>query len=200
MRAIYLSFLGVFISIIQNIIGFIFKPFMVYGYFCNKSKMFNKHTRISSSAKFINKKMLFLGDYVWIGHYCLIDCIGGVNVGEGVNISSHTVIYSHSSHDSIRLLGREFIKIEADKRPGYKIAPVNIGAFSFIGTSSIILPGVTIGTGCIIGAGSLVNKNIPDYSIAVGNPIRIIGDTRERDAEMYPDFINSSSYYNNLNY
>lgn len=52
--------------------------------------------------------------------------------------------------------------------------PVRIGAFSWIGEKVIVLPGVNIGKWCIIGAGSVVTKSIPDYSMAVGNPARII--------------------------
>ena len=54
------------------------------------------------------------------------------------------------------------------------IAPVKIGSDCFIGAGSIILPGVTIGDNVIIGAGSVVTKSIPDNSIAVGNPARVI--------------------------
>ncbi len=52
--------------------------------------------------------------------------------------------------------------------------PVRIGAFSWIGEKVIVLPGVDIGKWCVVGAGSVVTKNIPDYCMAVGNPARII--------------------------
>ncbi len=55
-----------------------------------------------------------------------------------------------------------------------QIAPVSIGDNCWIGDKVIILPGVTIGEGCVIGAGSVVSKSIPEYSIAVGNPARVI--------------------------
>jgi len=196
-RKIYLSSFGYFISIGLNLLGFFHKPFMVYGYFNKKPKVFRKYTRISSSAKLINRSNLNIHNNVWIGHYCLIDSIGGVEIAEGVNISSHAVIYSHSSHDSIRLLGKEYIKVEASKRLGYCLNSVYIGPYTFIGTSSVILPGVKIGKGCIIGGGSVINKDIPDYSIAVGNPARIIGDTRERDKKRFEKYINDPKYYNN---
>lgn len=56
---------------------------------------------------------------------------------------------------------------------------VSIGENSFIGAGTVILPGTKIGKSCIIGAGSVVKGNIPDYSIAVGNPCKIINDTRK---------------------
>jgi len=199
LRKIYLSKLGYVVSIILHVIALGHKPFMVYGFYNKKQKCFKKHTRISSSAKLINKKKLDIGNHVWIGHYSVIDCIGGVTIGEGVNISSHCVIYSHSSHDAIRLLGKKFITIPAEKRDGYVLKPVSIGSFTFIGTSSIILPGARIGTGCIIGAGSLINKEIPDFAIAIGNPAKIVGDTRKRDKENFADLINHDCYYTHYN-
>ena len=43
---------------------------------------------------------------------------------------------------------------------------------------SIVLPGVTIGEGCVVGAGSVVAKDLPDFAIAVGNPAKVIRDRR----------------------
>ncbi len=194
-RKLYFSPLGYLISGFLQVLAKFYKPFMVYGYFNSSTKTFQKYTRISSSAKFIHKKDINLGNHIWIGHYCLVDGTGGASIGEGTQISSHTVIYSHSSQDAIRLLGKDFIKIAAEKRPGYKIKPVKIGAYTFVGTSCVILPGATIGKGCLIGAGSLVKGNIPDYAIASGNPIKITGDTRERDKALFGDQIDIGRYY-----
>jgi acetyltransferase-like isoleucine patch superfamily enzyme len=168
---------------------------MVYGYYNLKTNKYLKRTRIGSTVKLINKKSIDLSDNVWIGHYALIDGIGGVTIGKGVHVSSHTVIYSHSSQDTIRLLGDHYMMEEAEHRSGYKLKPVTIGDYTFIGTSSVILPGSAIGRGCIIGAGSVVNGTIPDYAIATGNPIQIIGDTRERDKKRFGDSIDVTKYY-----
>ena len=72
----------------------------------------------------------------------------------------------------------EYIQADAylDHIP-YK--PVNIGTNSFIGAGAIILPGSSIGEHCIIGAGAVVKGNIPDFSIVIGNPCKVIGDTRK---------------------
>lgn len=58
--------------------------------------------------------------------------------------------------------------------------PVVIGSFVWMGFAVIVLPGVTIGDYSIIGAGSVVTKDIPSYSIAAGNPARVL---RQRDPE-----------------
>lgn len=194
-RRLYFSPLGYFISCLLRFFAGFHKPFMSYGYFNRPDKTFRKYTRISSSAKLIHKRGINLGNHVWIGHYCLVDGTGDVSIGEGAQISSHTVIYSHSSQDAIRLLGKDFIKIPATKRPGYKLKPVKIGTYTFIGTSCVILPGASIGKGCIVGAGSVVKENIPDYAVASGNPVKIIGDTRERDKSRFGDLINPEVYY-----
>lgn len=194
-RKLYFSPLGYLISGFLRVLAGFHKPFMAYGYFNRPQKTFQKYTRISSSAKFIHKKGIDIGNHVWVGHYCLVDGTGKVSIGEGVQISSHTAIYSHSSQDAIRLLGKDFIKIPAVRRPGYKLKPVRIGAYTFVGTSCVILPGVTIGKGCLIGAGSVVKGDIPDYAIASGNPAKIVGDTRERDKSRFPDLMDSEMYY-----
>ena len=52
--------------------------------------------------------------------------------------------------------------------------PIKVGDNVWIGGNVVVLPGVTIGSNCVIGAGSVVVKNIPDNSIAVGNPCKVI--------------------------
>ena len=62
---------------------------------------------------------------------------------------------------------------------------VHIGKNCFIGACCTILPGVTIGDNSVIGAGSLVNKNIPANVVAVGNPCKVIREINENDKKFY---------------
>jgi len=62
----------------------------------------------------------------------------------------------------------------ATRRKNLQAKPVTIGNDCWIGGGVIICPGVTIGNGCVIGAGAVVTKDIPDNSMAVGNPARVI--------------------------
>ncbi len=195
LRKIYLSPLGFFISLFLNFLAFFKKPFMVYGFYNSVEGKFYAKTRVSSSASLGNKKNIDLKDNIWVGHYCLLDGIGGISIGKGVHLASHTCIYTHSSQNSIRLLAEKFIEIPAAERAGYIIEKVSIGEYTFIGTSSVILAGTTIGKGCIVGAGSIVKGNFPDYSVIAGNPSKIVGDTRTIDKELLAKGVSFESYY-----
>ena len=63
--------------------------------------------------------------------------------------------------------------------------PITIGDGAWLGAGSIVLPGITIGKYAVIGAGSVVTKDIPDYTVAVGNPCRPIRKINEHDKEYY---------------
>ena len=63
--------------------------------------------------------------------------------------------------------------------------PVNIGKNCWLGAGVIVLPGVTIGDNTVIGAGSVVTKDIPANVVAVGNPCRVLREINEHDKEYY---------------
>jgi len=67
--------------------------------------------------------------------------------------------------------------------------PINIGADCWFGGNVIVLPGVTIGRGCTIGAGSVVTKDVPDFHVVAGNPARIIRkiEVKAQDPTLVPD-------------
>lgn len=64
-------------------------------------------------------------------------------------------------------------------------APVHIGKNCWLGAGVIILPGITIGDNVIVGAGSVVTKDLPDNVVAVGNPCRVLREIGEHDKEYY---------------
>lgn len=195
LRRLYLSPLGILISYVLNALAVFHKPFMAYGYRNKVDGKFYKKTRIGSNVKLVKKKKIDIKDSVWVGYNCHLDGIGGITIHNGVNIASHTCIYTHSSQNSIRLLGEHFIEIPAEERIGYILEPVSIGEYTFIGTSCVILSGTTIGKGSIIGAGSVVKGIFPDYSIIVGNPAKIVGDTRNTDKELFLSGVDFKHYY-----
>ena len=168
--------------LVLAVLGALGKRCMVYGYRNSEGKYLPK-CRISSKALILDKKKLKIGDNVWINHYARIDTTSGVEIGEGCQIGYGACILSHSSHNAIRLLGTHYMEIPIMDRAGYIFKPVKIGKYTFVGGGSCIMPGVTIGKGCVIGVNSVVTHDIPDYSIAMGNPARVAGSTLDTDRE-----------------
>ena len=107
-----------------------------------------------------------VGADTWIGPFVMLDGSGGsVEIGEWCCISPGVHVYTH--HTIKRSLSRG--RAAAEK------APVHIGDCSYVGSQAVVLPGVRIGDHCVVGAGSLVNGDVPPYSIAAGVPARIRG-------------------------
>lgn len=72
------------------------------------------------------------------------------------------------------------------REKGYQYnAPVHIGTNCWLGAGVIIVPGITIGDHTVIGAGSIVTKDIPSHVLAVGNPCRVLREINEYDKEYY---------------
>lgn len=171
------------------------KPFMVYGYYDLGSRYFRKFTRMSSTVTILNRQALHVGDHVWVWHYSILDATEGITIEEGCQIGAYVGIFTHGSESAIRLLGREYINIPNSERKGYTRGAVRIGAYTFIGAGSVILPGVTIGKGCLIGTGTLVNEDIPDYSIVLGHPGKVKGSTIDLDKKFFRGEDFSDTYY-----
>lgn len=117
-----------------------------------------------------------IGKETWIGFFTVIDGSGGLEIGKHCSIASGVHIYTH---DGVRW-ARENLKTDYKNYSHVDQAPVKIGDNCFIGANSTILKGVTIGNRVIIGANSVVNKDIPADSLAVGNPVKIIKNIKEK--------------------
>lgn len=118
------------------------------------------------------KKLVF-GHNVQLNDYVHIVAMDSVKIGDNVLMASHIFI-SDNSHGSYK-------GDENDTNPNvppikreYATAPVSIGDNTWIGEGVIIMPGVTIGKGCVIGGHSVVSKSIPDFSVVVGSPAKVI--------------------------
>ena len=115
---------------------------------------------------------LSIGDNVQINDYVHIAACKKVEIGNDVLIASKVFI-SDINHGNYKNEEKFDISLPPEKQP-LSSSSVYIGNSVWIGESACILPGVTIGEHSVIGALSNVTKSIPAYSIAVGNPARVI--------------------------
>lgn len=141
------------------------------------------HTRIAPSTCIEGEAGLQLADHVFIGQFNFLEASAGLTIGEGVQITNFVSIVTHSSHRTIRLLGRAYAG-HVGPAPGYVRAPVQIGAYSFIGPHSLIEAGSRIGRGVVVCAYAQVRGEVPDFAIVAGQPARVIGDVRAGDARL----------------
>jgi acetyltransferase-like isoleucine patch superfamily enzyme len=138
------------------------------------------NTRISPSSCIEHEDRLVLADHVYVGPFNFIEASGGITLEEGVQITSHVSIVTHSSHRALRLLGREYVAWRGE-RPGWIAGPVAIGAYSFIGPHVLIEAGTRLGRGTLVRAGSIVRGEFPDFAVLEGRPAQVVGDTRHTD-------------------
>lgn len=113
---------------------------------------------------------IILGDNVVLAPYTRIGCINKVEIGEWTTTGQHVYITDHTHGD----VSYEQLNRPPRYRPLYSKGPVKIGSYVHIGENCCIMPGVTIGDHSVIGAGSVVTHDIPPYSVAVGNPARVL--------------------------
>ena len=137
------------------------------------------HSRISSSSIVESPERLELGDHVFIGHHNFVDASGGLAIGEGVQITNHVSVLTHSSHRALRL-EREHYWGHTDPA-GVQREATSIGEWTFIGPHCTVAPGARIGRGVIVRAHSYVRGEVPDFAIVQGQPVRVVGDVREGD-------------------
>lgn len=173
-KLIYLSPIGWIISKTLNLLSVFSRPYMVYGYTSKDNGKFLKNTRLSSSTVINSPQNLNIADNVWVWHHSVLDASNGISIGKGCQIGAFVGIFTHSSHIAIRLMGDKYLETDINDRVGYIKEKVEIGEYVFIGTSTLIYPGTTIGNGCIVLSGSHVKGTIPDFSVVSGNPAKII--------------------------
>jgi acetyltransferase-like isoleucine patch superfamily enzyme len=111
---------------------------------------------------------LKIGNEVNIEQGVHIVCHCEVTIGDRVSITPYCVIVD--TEHPFDEPGHGKIGARLPTQPSY----VRIGEGSFIGAHSVVLPNVTIGRFCVIGAGSVVSRDVPDYAVAAGSPARVI--------------------------
>ncbi len=145
--------------------------------------------------RFGNSKMIRIGDFVTVHPNCWIQTVGEdrpknspklivknhVSIGMSSTISAaHRIIIedyvlmARNVFISDHLHGYEDVARPISLQPITKVRGVTIGAGSWLCQNSVVLPGVTIGRNCVVGANSVVNADVPDYTVVAGTPARIV--------------------------
>ena len=141
------------------------------GFWSSNSKIWNngeiragKNFHMKDASIYIDKEAkVTIGDNVGLNNASIVS-VNKVTIGDDVIIGNESVIYDTDYHG-------------IDGKPA-KSNPVKIGNHVWIGTKAIILEGVSIGDNSIIGAGSVITRDIPENTIFAGNPARQIGITK----------------------
>lgn len=116
-----------------------------------------------------------VGDNFFANYNLTILDVGKVTIGGNVQFAPNVSIYTagHPLHPDSRNSGYEYG------------LPVTIGDNVWIGGNVVLLPGVTVGSNSVIGAGSVVSRDIPEWVVAVGSPCRVVRRITEEDRKYY---------------
>ncbi len=116
-----------------------------------------------------------VGKNFFANYNCTIIDVAKVKIGDNCQMAPNVAIYT---------AGHPLHPVSRNSMYEYGIS-VTIGDNVWIGGNTVILPGVHIGDNVVIGAGSVVTKDIPDWSVAVGNPCRVVKTITEEDKKYY---------------
>lgn len=127
--------------------------------------------------KLIRKMGCHVGKNTFFGDYVRIDTSYAdmIYIGDYSHLTSGCRILCHQRDLT------NYCKGDNAADLGYKTGEVHIGKGVMVGMETLIMPGVTIGDGAIIGAGSIVTKDIPAWTIATGRPARVVKSIPERN-------------------
>lgn len=158
-------------------------------------KEIGRGSRISPPFRFWGLHQISLGEDVMINRDCWIHVIGhygdststklsikshaGIGMGSMISAAEQVVIGEYSLlarnvYISDHAHAFEDLEVPIMNQGIDRVAPVSIGRETWLGQNVVVLPGVQIGQHCVIGANSVVNSSIPDFSVAVGAPARVV--------------------------
>ena len=137
-------------------------------------------------------KGIKIGNFCHITVHCTVQSGGLLEIGDFSGIGPGSIILAAS--DDYQGGGFIGLKLFGDKYRNLSRKDVILGRHVHVGAGSIILPGVTIGDGCSVGAGSVVTKDLPEWTICYGSPCKPMKDKpKEKQLRMEKEFL--EEYY-----
>lgn len=120
-----------------------------------------------------------VGNGVFIGDHVIVDMnhANYIILEDHVHIASGTRLLCHQRDLSNYCVGDDYAKL------GYRLGKIHMKKGSLVGMESFIMPGVTVGEGAIVGAGSLVTKDVPAWTIATGRPAKVVKQIPEKNKQ-----------------
>jgi len=131
-----------------------------------------------------NESSINIGDNTYIGGGTLIDCVKSICIGNDVLISYGCILADSDNHSITYSIRKKDLADWKQRKHDWTTTnskPIKISTGVWIGARSIILKGVTIGEGSVVGAGSVVTKDVPPWTIVAGNPARVIREIPENE-------------------
>lgn len=161
-------------NIMTSILGFFLDFVMKVFSRCIRSyrmRLFKSHGKNVYIGKgcFFTYKNISIGNNVQIGHRCIFQSTHGL-----ISIGNHVMfgpeVHIHGGNHITNIVGKYMDEIEKKSNDGVVVVEDDV----WIGAKAIVLENVTIGKGSVVGAGAVVTKNVPPYSIVVGNPAMVV--------------------------
>ncbi|MBV9955900.1 MAG: hypothetical protein JOZ70_11700 [Pseudolabrys sp.] len=190
------AFIKLPVDVLEWILRYFPGPFgyksraIYYGF---RLKHLGKNVLIDTGVMFSGHANISIGDYVWIDANCMIGAaLGEISIGRRVHVGPFSIIAAHEKVTLENYVGlssgvRIYSGSEAprsgkrmsgpmlpEEYRGFRTGPVHLKKDSFVGSNSVILPGVTLGEGAVVGACAVIRKDVEPFDVVVGDG-RVIG-------------------------
>lgn len=132
-----------------------------------------RNLQIGTQVRFLSASGITIGDDVYVAAGCWLSGAGGLDIGNEVMFGPYCIIVTgvHQMKNGSARFGRSYV------------APVSIGAGSWLAAHAVVTAGARVGKGCMVGANAVVTKDMPDNSFIGGIPARVISPITESPTE-----------------